>query len=78
MKLADYFFTIIDEENASLENRSLFTSVKEYATLIKSFGPMYMNFDEYPPYSGAISENFETNINVHIWCDHGLPYPAIK
>ena len=39
---------------------------------------MYNGFDEYPPYSGTISENFETNINSHICCDHGFPYSTIK
>ena len=39
---------------------------------------MYINFDEYPTYSGAISEYFETNINAHIQCDHDYPYSTIK
>ena len=39
---------------------------------------MYINFDEYPTYSGAISEYFETNINTHIQCDHDYPYSTIK
>ena len=40
--------------------------MKENATLIKHFGPMYIDFNEYTPYSGAISENFKININAHI------------
>ena len=39
---------------------------------------MYIDFDEYPPYSDSISENFENNINAHIKCDHGYPYSSIK
>ena len=39
---------------------------------------MYLDFDEYPPCSGAISETFETNINDHIQCDHGFPYSTTK
>ena len=39
---------------------------------------MYIDFDEYPTYSGAISEKFETNINDHIHCDYGYPYSTIK
>ena len=39
---------------------------------------MYMDFDKYPPYSGALSENFETNINACIWCNHGFPYSTNK
>ena len=39
---------------------------------------MYIDFDEYPPYSGAISEKYEANINAHIQCDHGYTYSTIK
>ena len=39
---------------------------------------MYMDFDEYHPYIGAISENLETNSNAHIQCDHDYPYSTIK
>ena len=50
---------------------TLFTAIKESATLIKYFGPMYIDFDDYPSYGGTIYENFEANINVHVWCDYG-------
>ena len=39
---------------------------------------MYIDFDEYPPDSDAVSENFEANINSHIQCDHEYPYSSIK
>ena len=39
---------------------------------------MYIYFYDYPPYSGAISENFETNINAHIRCDQRFPYLLIQ
>ena len=39
---------------------------------------MYIGLDEYPPYSGAISDIFETNINAHIQCDHGFFNSTIK
>ena len=39
---------------------------------------MYIGFDEYPPYSGAIYDIFETNINAHIQCDHSFLYSTIK
>ena len=58
-KLTDYFFTIIDLGTASFGNESLFTQQKENASLIKYFRPVYIDFDEYPPYSGRISEIFE-------------------
>ena len=58
-KLTDYFFTIIDLGTASFGNESLFTQQKEMFPLIKCFGPMYIDFDEYPRYSGRNAEIFE-------------------
>ena len=55
-KMTDYFFTILDEGTESLENGTAFIYPKENATLIKHFGPMYIDFDEYPTYSGTISK----------------------
>ena len=77
-KLKYSSFTIFDKGTASFKNGNLFTALEENATLIKHFGPMHIYFDEYPPYSGAISGFFETNTNAHIWCDHGCPYSKIK
>ena len=57
--MTDYFFTIIDLGTASFENEPLFTQQKENLPLIKCFGPMYIDFDEYPRYSGRNSEIFE-------------------
>ena len=74
----DYFFTIIDEETSSLVNGTLFTGLNENTTLMKHFGPIYIDFDEYHTQSGAISEVFETNINAHIKFDHEYPYSKIK
>ena len=31
---------------------------------------MYIYFGDYPPYSGRISENFETNDNANMQCYH--------
>ena len=39
---------------------------------------MYIDFDEYPPYSAAISETFETSINAHTQWDCGYPYSTNK
>ena len=39
---------------------------------------MYIDFYEYLPYSDAISENFDNNVNAHIQCGHGYPYSPIK
>ena len=55
----------------------MLTALTGNATLIKYFGQMYIDFDEYTTYSDAISETFETNINAHIQCDNGPPYTKI-
>ena len=39
---------------------------------------MYIDFDNYPPYSSAISEIFETNVNANIQCGHGYAYSSRK
>ena len=73
-KLTDYFFTIIDEETTSLGKRTFYYP-KIICNIDKIFSTnVYFDFNDYPPYSGAISENFETNINARIWCNNGFPY----
>ena len=37
---------------------------------------MYVDFDEYPGYSGRISAIIETNVNENIPCDHGSAYSS--
>ena len=39
---------------------------------------MNIDFYQYPSYSGAISEVFETNINAHIQCDREYSYSSRK
>ena len=39
---------------------------------------MYIDFDEYPCYSGRNSENFEKNVNEDIQCVHGYAYCSGK
>ena len=39
---------------------------------------MYIEFDEYHPYSDTISEYFETNVNTNIQCDHSYAYYSSK
>ena len=46
--------------------------------MIEHFGPMYIGFDEYPPYSGSISEFFENNANENIQCVHGYEFSPGK
>ena len=43
-KLTYYLFKILDKEALSLGDRNFFTALKENATLIKKFGPMYSDF----------------------------------
>ena len=57
--LTDYLFEIIDLGTASFVKESSFTQQKYNYQLIKQFGPIYIDFDEYPPYSVRISEFFE-------------------
>ena len=77
-KLTDYFFAIIDLGTASFGNESLFTQQKENSLLIKCFGPMYIDFDEYPRYSDRNSEILEKNVNGNIQCVHGYEYSSGK
>ena len=69
-KLTDYFFTIIDLGSTSFGNEPLFIQQKEKFPLIECFGPMYIDFDEYPRYSGRNSEIFEKYVNENIKCAH--------
>ena len=57
-KLIDTLFTIIDLGTASFGNESSFNQQKDNDPLIKHSGPMYIDFDDYPPYSGKISDFF--------------------
>ena len=56
----------------------MFTELKENTTLIKSFGPMLIDFDGYLPYSDEISIFFRTNVNDNIHCDNGYAYYSSK
>ena len=69
---------ILDEGTLSLENGSFLIELKENITLIKKSGPMYLNFDGYRPYSDAIFENVEINVNANIQCDNGYAYSSSK
>ena len=60
-KLTDYFFTIIDLGTVSFVNESLFNQQKKNSKLIKCFGPMYIDFNEYSCYSGR---NYEIFVNM--------------
>ena len=44
--------------------------LRKCATLTCLYGPMYLQLDEYPPYSDTISDIFETPININLRCIH--------
>ena len=60
----------------SFGNEPLFTQQKEKCRLIQCFGPMFIDFDEYPQYSGRESIMFEKCVNESIKCEHGYAYSA--
>ena len=39
---------------------------------------MYIDFDEYPRYSGRNYEIFGKNVNENIQCVHGYEYSSVK
>ena len=69
---------ILDLGTASFGNGYLFTQLKQNDPLIKHFVSIYIDFYEYPHYSGRISETFETNFNENIRCDFGYAYYSRK
>ena len=56
----------------------MLTELKENDPLIKKFGPIYIDFDEYPRYIGRTSAFFERNVNESIQCDHIYAYSSGK
>ena len=45
--------------------------LRKIATLTCLYGPMYLDLDDYPPYSDKRSVIFETHINRNLRCSHG-------
>ena len=67
---------ILDERTASFGNGCLFTEINEMYPFIKQIGSMYIDFDEYPKYSGRISEIFEKNDMESIQYGHCYDYSS--
>ena len=42
------------------------------ATLARNFGPMYINFYDYPIYTGVIYDTFGKDMNDQYKCSHGF------
>ena len=75
-KLMNNFFTTVAKES-EFKIYIIYYHLKIY-TLTRHLGPMYINFDAYPPYTGAVYDFFLTNINSHIeWCS-SYPYSTPK
>ena len=76
--LTDYFFRIINLGTSSFGNECLFTQQKDNSPLLNCFGTMYIDFDEYPRYSGRNSEIFDKKVNENIQCVHVYVYYSGK
>ena len=75
-ELTDYFFSMINLGTTSFGNEALFTQQKEKYRLIQCCGPIFIDFDEYPHYSGRESIIFEKDVNAAIKCEYGYKYSA--
>ena len=75
-KFTDYFFSMIDLGTTSFGNKPLFKQQKEKFRLIQCFGPMFIDYDEYPRYSVRESIIFAKYVNEAIKCEHGYAYSA--
>ena len=69
---------ILDLGTTSFEDGYVFNELKENAPFLKYFGPMYIDFDDHPHYSGRTSAIFEKNVDEIIQCDHGYAYSSGK
>ena len=70
-KLTDLFFIIIGEKASTNIPLSKMYRLRKSATLTCLYGTMYLELDDYPPYSDKISVIFETHINRNLRCSHG-------
>ena len=69
--LTEYFFSRFGLGNSLFGKECIFTQQKEKSELTQCFGPMFIDFDDYPHYSGKESKKFEKDINEAIICVHG-------
>ena len=53
--LTEYFFSTYGLGTTSVGEKHFFTQQKEKCQLIQCFGPMFIDFDDYPHYSGKES-----------------------
>ena len=64
-KLTDLFFITIGEKASTNIPLRRIHRLRKSEILTRLYGPMYLELDDYPPYSDKISVNFETHINSH-------------
>ena len=62
-KLTDFLFILIGEKASINIPLRKMNRLRKSATLTCIYGPMYLQLDDYPPYSDKISDIFETHIN---------------
>ena len=69
-KWTDVFFIIIGEKASTITPLSKIYRLRKIATLTCLYGTIYLELDDYPPYSDKISVIFETHININLRCSH--------
>ena len=69
-KLTDFFFILIGEKASKNVSLRKMYRLRKIAKLTCLYGPMYLQLDDYPPYSNERSENFEKHINRNLRCIH--------
>ena len=69
-KLTDFFFITIGEKPSKNIPLSKIYRLRKSATLTCIYGTMYLDLDEYPPYSDKISVIFDTHMNRNLRCSH--------
>ena len=69
--LTDLFFIIIGEKAPTHIPLSKMYRLRKISTLTCPYVTMYLQLDDYPPYSDKISDIFETHINRNLRCSHG-------
>ena len=69
-KWTDFFFITIGEKASTNIPLSKMYHLRKSATLTCLCGPMYLELDDYPPYSDKTPVIFETHINRNLRCSH--------
>ena len=70
-KLTDLSFLIIGEKASTDIPLNKTNNLRKMEKLICLYEPMYLPWDDYPPYSDKQSDISEANINKEFRCIHG-------